>query len=138
MIYLDYNATAPLSLFARQAWIEAQEDGWANPSSIHEPGSRARHRLDQAKAAIARALGCRAHELVMTSGGTEANATAIRSALAQAGPGAEIVCSAIEHSSVLRNAAALGALRLVAVDACGRVSSQALAAAISPRTRLVC
>jgi len=49
MIYLDYNATAPLRPAARDAWLRAQDTVWANPGSRHQPGQAARHALDQAK-----------------------------------------------------------------------------------------
>src|SRR5471032_583291 len=98
MIYLDYNATAPLLSAARQAWLEAQDAAWGNPASIHRAGQDARHHLDQAKLRLAGLLGCKSHELVLTSGGTEANATAIHAV-----PAGDAVASAIEHSSVLRN-----------------------------------
>lgn len=137
-IYLDWNATAPLSPAARAAWLEAQDEAWGNPGSVHAFGQRARHRLDEARAAIAAALGCRAHELVLTSGGSEANATAIRAALA-VGPG-EVAASAIDHSSVLRNAAATpgATLRPLAVDADGRLDPATVRAALGPATRLLC
>ncbi len=136
--YLDYNATAPLLPAARAAWLEAQEQAWGNPASAHGQGQQARHHLDQARARIALLLGCRPAELIVTSGGTEANALAIRSAVSAAGAPAAILASAIEHSSVLRNAERAGSLTLVAVDRCGRVQQDALGAALSPAIRLVC
>jgi cysteine desulfurase len=136
--YLDYNATAPLLPAARAAWLEAQEQAWGNPASVHGAGQQARHHLDQAKARIAALLGCRPAELIVTSGGTEAIALAIRSAMhASAGPGA-ILASAIEHSAVLRNAERAAPLTLVAVDRCGRVLAESLCGLLSPATRLVC
>lgn len=103
MAYLDWNATAPLRPSARDAWLAAQEQAWANPSSIHQAGQQARLMLDEAKRTIARLLGAKPHELVLTSGGTEANALALAQAPgAQAG--ARIAASSIEHSSILRNA----------------------------------
>jgi cysteine desulfurase len=137
-IYLDYNATAPLLPAARDAWLAAQAEGWANPSSVHGFGQLARHRLDQAKGALARLLGCRAGELVVTSGGTEANALAIHAGTTAA-PGGELLVSAIDHSSVLRNAQRSGAsLRLLPVDGCGRLAPATVAAALGPATRMVC
>jgi cysteine desulfurase len=96
--YLDWNATAPLRLCARDAWLAAQEHAWANPSSIHQAGQQARLMLDEAKRTIARLLGAKPHELVLTSGGTEANALALSQV------SGSIAASAIEHSSILRNA----------------------------------
>ncbi len=150
-IYLDWNATAPLSSAARAAWLAAQDDAWANPGSVHDLGQRARHQLDQAKATCARVLGCRVHELIVTSGGTEANALAIHAAVTEAsgvrvlGSGVVaddarplILASAIDHSSVLRNAELHGRLVRVSVDQQGRLSSATLRAALDTRPALVC
>ncbi len=137
-VYLDWNATAPLSDAARAAWLEAQASAWGNPTSVHARGQAARHRLDRAKADLARLLGCRAHELVATSGGSEANALAIRGAGADR-PQAAIVVSAIEHSSVLRNAAASGRpVRIAAVEATGRLTAATLGAVLAADAGLVC
>lgn len=136
-IYLDWNATAPLLPAARAAWLAGQDQAWGNPSSVHLHGQQARHHLDQAKAAIAKRLGCRTHELVVTSGGTEANALAIHTALHDA-PGAPILASAIEHSSVLRNAERHGVVTRLPVDVCGRLRLDALTSALTSATRLVC
>ncbi len=119
MIFCDWNATAPLRPAARAAWLAAQDQAWANPGSIHSLGQQARYVLDEAKRTLARLLDVKASELVLTSGGTEANALA----LAQAdGP---IAASAVEHSSILR--AAPHASKL-AVDALGQVQVAELAA----------
>ncbi len=135
MIYLDWNATAPLLPAARTAWLAAQDGAWGNPSSVHQVGQEARFACDQAKLQIARKLGAKAHELIVTSGGTEANAQAIHAALAeQPGP---IVCSAIEHSSVLRNAEHHGPVILAPVDGQGRLVPEALLAA-ARGARLIC
>jgi cysteine desulfurase len=135
-VYLDYNATAPLSSAARTAWLAAQDEAWGNPGSIHAVGQLARHRLDQAKTAIATALGCAAGELVVTSGGSEANATAIHAALAKGGVA---LSSAIEHSSVLRNIALwTDSTRQLPVDGLGRLAPATVAAAVDAQTSLLC
>ncbi len=137
--YLDHNATAPLRPVARAAWLAAQDAAWGNPGSVHAAGQRARAALDAARARIARTLGCQAHELVLTSGGSEANALAIHAACHGA-PEGEILASAVEHSSVLRGAAQQAAcsLRVLPVDGAGRLAPATLAAAAGPRTRLAC
>ncbi len=130
-VYLDWNATAPLRPVARQAWLAAQDDSWANPSSIHGPGQQARFVVDDAKQMMGALLGCRSHELVVTSGGTEANALAIHQVVARGGI---IAASVIDHSSVLRNAEP--AVRLP-VDGDGRLDP-AVIAGIPLDTALVC
>nr|WP_327437424.1 MULTISPECIES: cysteine desulfurase family protein [unclassified Rathayibacter] len=71
MIYLDHAATTPLRDVALAAFAEASAHP-GNPSSIHGSGQEARRRLEDARAAIAAALGCEPIEVVLTAGGTEA------------------------------------------------------------------
>ncbi len=115
MLYLDHNATAPLSSSARAAWLDAQERFPANPSSLHRPGQRAEVALEKARATVAAHLGCPPVDLVWTSGATEAAATVfahlsqlthpapaerpVRSA-----PEKEVWVSALEHPCVLEAA----------------------------------
>ena len=141
-IYLDWNATAPLSAAARAAWLTAQDEAWANPGSVHDFGQRARHGIDQAKATCARLLGAKPSEMIVTSGGTEANVLAIHTAVteyaarsveaapAPNGNRATILASAIDHSSILRNAEAHGNLVRLPVDQEGRLHPDALRKAL--------
>ena len=105
-VYLDYNATAPVRPEAALAVAEALQAG-GNPSSVHAAGRAARARVEQARDAVARLIAAPASTVIFTSGGTEANALAIESAVA-AGSRRLIVC-AIEHDSVLEPARASGA-----------------------------
>ena len=134
MIYLDWNASAPLRPVARSAWLAAQDDAWANPSSVHAAGRAARHAIDQAKARLARALGCRASELVLTSGGTEANALALHAGRVASGRRL-VLAAASEHSSVLRNAEP--DLRLLPVEANGQLDPGRVAEAGDETAALV-
>lgn len=99
MIYFDHNATHPLLPSAREAWLEATERYLGNPSSPHRLGDRADRALSEAREELAHWFGCRPHEIVWTSGATEANNTAIAH-LATAQEGTAFV-SSIEHPSVL-------------------------------------
>jgi len=122
-IYLDHNATTPLRPEARKRWLEVLDSGAANASSVHGSGRRARAIIDQAREQVAASLGVHEDEIFFTSGGTEGNNWALRSGLAMAAPGAGLVTTAIEHSSVLSTARAWeqkgGALTLVGVDSDG-------------------
>lgn len=141
-IYLDWNATAPLSAAARTAWLAAQDEAWANPGSVHGFGQRARHGIDQAKATCARLFGCKPSEMIVTSGGTEANVLAIHTAVAECaarnvdsahasnGNRPIILASAIDHSSILRNAEAHGNLVRLAVDQEGRLQPNTIRKAL--------
>src|ERR1700722_4543882 len=101
-VYLDWNAAAPLRREAREAMTDAW-DLCGNPSSVHAEGRHARRLVEQARAAVAGAVGARPQDLVFTSGGTEANALALTPGLYR-GVGTAVtrlLVSAIEHPSVL-------------------------------------
>ena len=57
MPYFDWNATAPLHPLASEAWLEASETAWANPSTAYRAGVRARARLEAAREEFAGFLG---------------------------------------------------------------------------------
>jgi len=101
-VYLDWNATTPLRPEARAA-MEAAWDIPGNPSSVHAEGRRARRVMEDARAAVAGAVGALPRNVVFTSGGTEANALALVPGLHRGGgqPVARLLVSAIEHASVL-------------------------------------
>jgi cysteine desulfurase len=101
-IYLDWNATAPLRPEARAAMVAAL-DAVGNPSSVHHEGRAARRLVEQAREQVAVLVGAEPRNVVFTSGGTEANAMALRPALEtpdhKAGFG-RLMISAVEHASV--------------------------------------
>jgi cysteine desulfurase len=101
-VYLDWNATTPLRPEARAA-MAAAWDLSGNPSSVHAEGRRARRLVEDARAALAGAVGARPANVVFTSGGTEANALALSPSLHNASgrPVERLLVSAIEHASVL-------------------------------------
>ncbi|HEX8056206.1 MAG TPA: aminotransferase class V-fold PLP-dependent enzyme [Novosphingobium sp.] len=110
-IYLDHAATTPLLPAAREAMLAGFAD-WANPSSPHAQGRRARAALEDARARIANALGWTG-EVVFTSGASEALTLALtRSRLPLA------AVSSVEHEAALRHAEAAPKL---AVDTGGLV-----------------
>jgi cysteine desulfurase len=101
-IYLDWNATVPLRLEAREAMAAAWDfDG--NPSSVHAEGRQARKLVEEARAAISGAVGALPRNLVFSSGGTEANALALTPGIRRGSgfPVKRLLVSAIEHASVL-------------------------------------
>ncbi len=121
MHYLDANASQPLRPAARNAVLAAFQ-AVGNPSSVHRAGRLVRAIMEDAREAIADAFGGRAQDVVFTSGGTEADATAIRAM----SPGRRTIISAIEHDAV-RSAAAnalvvpvgrAGVVDLAALEAC--------------------
>src|SRR3954471_18474557 len=122
-VYLDWNATTPLRPEARAAMATAF-DFCGNASSVHAEGRQARHLIEDARGAVAEALGAAPRNVVFTSGGTEANALALAPGLrAGASPPVErLLVSAIEHASVLAGGRfAAGAINTVAVTRAGLV-----------------
>jgi cysteine desulfurase len=105
MIYLDWNATTKALPEVVAAMALAASDAWANPSSVHGLGRKARHGVERARGLVAGLFAADSRDVVLTSGGTEANNLAIRSAFAE-GKGT-LLTSHLEHPSVTRVAEAL-------------------------------
>jgi cysteine desulfurase len=135
MIYADWNATTPLHPEVRDAMRAAEETAWANPSSVHGPGRAARAMLERARARIGSLTGFDPRDVLLVSGGTEANNVAIRS-LARLGP---VVTSAIEHPSIARTAEQLAregvSVTFAPVDARGVVDADAIERALAGGAR---
>src|SRR5450631_1405865 len=106
-VYMDANATTPVLpevMEAMRPWFDEQ---FGNASSIHFHGQRARAAVDHAREAVAALLGCRAAEIVFTSGGTEGDNLALFGMLLNEGrirPGDHLIISSVEHSAVLHAA----------------------------------
>ncbi len=110
MIYLDHNASSPLRPSARSAMLAALGET-ANASSVHSGGRQARARIEKARAQVAKLCGASPEDVVFTSGGSEANAFALKGAAAGSFVAGRritrIFVSAIEHDSVRANASAI-------------------------------
>lgn len=137
-IYLDYNATAPLTSAARAAVVSALDEP-GNPSSIHHEGRGARAVLDLARRQVADLVGGDPDEIVFTSGGTEADSLGVVGlalAARRAGRPARVVTTPIEHPAVAGAADGLSALGFtldrVGVDADGRIDLAELASRCAP------
>ena len=142
-VYLDCNATTPIRPESRAALLSHLDTVQGNPSSVHAFGHRARVAIESAREAVAALIGVGPRDLVLTSGGTEANNLALYGVARAAAPGARrIVTSAFEHPSVLRVLDDLETqgfeVARVRPDSSGLVSSRAiLEHAVSDRTALV-
>lgn len=123
-LYLDANATEPMRPEAVAAMAEAMALP-GNPSSVHAEGRAARRILEEAREAIAARFGARGRDLVFTSGGTEANALAIKGLAA----GRRVLVGATEHPAVL--AAAGPEAGVIPVLADGTLDLPALEAALA-------
>lgn len=100
VIYLDHHAAAPPTAAALAAMKAARTGGWANPSSAHAAGRRARALLEGAREAVAAALGSAPADVVLTGGGTEAVALGV---LGLGERVDRVVTTAIEHPAVARS-----------------------------------
>src|SRR5690625_338791 len=101
-IYVDHAASTPIDERVITTMIEAMKNQYGNPSSIHSFGRDARKLLDEARQTLAQTIEAKPNEIVLTSGGTEANNLAIFGyARANKAKGNHIITSAIEHHAVL-------------------------------------
>ncbi len=104
-IYLDYNATTPLSHEVRDFYI-AELDKYANGSSLHEDGRAVSKDIEKARAQIASLIGAEPEEIVFTSGGSESNNTVFNTMfeISRNGDRNAVVTSVIEHPCIMESA----------------------------------
>jgi cysteine desulfurase len=119
--YWDAASSEPLHPAARETWLAAVDQGYADPRRLHRAGRSARLLLDNARAAVAEALEVRPDEVSFTASGTAAVHLGLLGLHAGAGTGTRIAHTAVEHSSVLHAAAWAGGGDALAVDGLGRV-----------------
>jgi cysteine desulfurase len=159
-VYFDYNATSPVAPEVADAMGRITREVFGNASSVHHFGQQAKSVLDDARSAVASAIGGDPSEVVFTSGGTEADNFAIRGAaavfdpvdspaaapLAQGRPDSprgkrHLIASAIEHEAVLNTFKALARrgwkTTLLPVDQSGVLAVDRLREAITDDTALV-
>lgn len=143
MIYLDNAATTKMSKAAAEAMLPYMHTIYGNPSSLHSAGQAASEALADARARIAGLLGCETREITFTSGGSESDNQAIRTA-AQLGKRqgkTHIVSTAIEHHAVLHTLQKLEKegfeVTLLEVPENGILQPAQVGSAIRPDTCLV-
>jgi cysteine desulfurase len=141
MIYLDYNATAPLRPEVYEAMKPFLTERWGNPSSSYTFGSKLKAEIEAARRSVARLVNANASEVVFTGSATEADNTAFNAALASQPGKRHIITSAVEHSAVLNHCAFLETqgvrVTRLTVDAEGLFDLTALDAAFAADTALV-
>ncbi len=141
--YFDHNATTPLSVEVLESLERVVRECYGNPSSTHSAGQRARHAVEQARAQVARLLGCEAREIVFTSGGTESDNLAVLGVVRRDGgaAGKHVITTRIEHPAVLGACGQLeregaGVTRLP-VGCDGVVAVEDVQQALRPQTTLI-
>jgi cysteine desulfurase len=143
VIYADNAATTKMSDAALDTMTKVIRETWGNPSSLYQTGQRAKEVLEAARSEVAAAIGAEAREIVFTSGGSEADNQAIRSAaeLGKKKGKTHIISTAIEHHAVLHTLKRLEAegftVTLLPVHENGIVEASEVEAAITDETCLV-
>jgi cysteine desulfurase len=140
-INLDHNATTPIDPAVLEAMLPYLREDFGNPSSAHAVGRRAHDAVETARAQVAALIGAQVDEITFTSGGTEASNIAIRGAAKLDPDRRTIVTTTIEHPATEACCALLerdgNDIRRIAPRPDGRVTAEAVAAAIDRRTALV-
>jgi len=137
-VYLDNNATTPLLPEVLGAMQPYFGERFGNASSIHHHGQETRAAVERARESVATLIGCRPAEVVLTSGGTEADNLAIFGLVA---PGDHVITSTIEHHAVLNSCKHLeeGGVEVTYLPVDGRclVDPDDLRRALRSNTKLV-
>ena len=140
-IYLDHNASTPVLPEVLDAMLPYLRQYFGNPSSEHVYGIRTRRAVDRAREQVATLLGCKADEVIFTSGGTEASNLAIRGVAEMRAERSHLVTSVIEHPATMRPCDSLEAcgkrVARIGVDEDGRIRMDEASAAIGRETALV-
>ena len=142
IIYLDHNATTPLTPEAEKRMLPYLREEFGNPSSGYLLGIRAKQGVERAREEVASLLGCQNHEVIFTSGGSESNNMVLKGLIDFKNPGKfHIITSAIEHPAILNPALFLMELgvkiTILPVDGLCRVDPGDIQKAILPETILI-
>jgi cysteine desulfurase len=137
-VYLDNSATTPVLPEVLEAMQPYFGERFGNASSIHHHGQETRAAVEGSRETVAALLGCRAAEIVFTSGGTEADNLAVFGIVSK---GDHVITSTVEHHAVLNACKQLESdgceVTYLPVDALGRVDPQDVQRALRPNTRLI-
>lgn len=141
-VYADNAATTKTAPEVLEAMLPFFNEGYGNPSSLHQKGREAKSALTSAREKIAALLGAKPNEIYFTSCGSESDNWAIKGAAhANANRGKHIISTKIEHHAVLHSLESLEKegfeVTYLDVDSDGRVSPEAVVAAMRDDTILV-
>jgi cysteine desulfurase len=141
-IYVDHAATSPIHPYVAEVMVEVMTNTFGNPSSIHSYGREARRIIDESRVTLAQSIGAKPIEIIMTSGGTEADNYAIVGiAESYQHQGKHIITTQIEHHAVLHTCQQLEKrgfeVTYLSVDETGGIQLNELRAALRDDTILV-
>lgn len=143
--YFDHNATTPVAPEVIEAMVPYLGTEFGNASSIHRFGQRAKAAVERGRAQLAALIHCEPSELVLTSGGTEADNMAILGAVGAARASGRsslhVITTTIEHPAILRTCQAIEkegvAVTYLPVDATGLLDPGDVRRALRPETILI-
>lgn len=142
MLYLDYCATTPMDPEVLKTYNTVNTEYWGNPSSLHQFGTLANQLFEKARNQCLEVLGAKRHQILFTSGATEANNLALFGiAKMYQNRGRHIITTAIEHSSVYQACEELAKMGFkityLPVNPMGVINLEDLKAALTKETILV-
>ncbi len=142
IIYLDNAASTPVRSEVLEKMLPYFSRDFGNPSSLYSLAETGRNAVAEAREHISKEIGSRASEIVFTSGGTEANNTAVKGvALALKNFGKHVIVGATEHHSVLHPAEQLERMgwevTVIPVNRQGQIDSLQVAQAVRSDTTIV-
>jgi cysteine desulfurase len=140
-VYLDNNATTRVAPEVVEEMLPYFSEHYGNPSSMHSFGGNLGLKVREARARIAALLGARPEEILLTSGGTESDATAIHAALAASPQKRHIVTTRVEHPAIKNLFEQYGKhgyrVTFIPVDREGRLDTDELFASLTEDTAVV-
>lgn len=140
MIYLDNAASTPIHGDVLESMTPYLKEQYGNPSSIHRQGRIARKAIERARRQIASLINADSSEILLTSGGTESNNTALFGATMKH-PSSQMITSSVEHDAILKPCKRLETAGFeviyLPVDEFGTVNVSSLEKSISEKTSLV-
>ena len=139
MFYFDHSATTPVHPSVLDLINEVQKDFYANPSSVHSAGKKAKAIIEISRARIASAINAKPEQIIFTSGGTESNNQVFWSMLNKSKP--HVISNKIEHPAVIKVLKRLSTFNLdyslINLDENGLISLDELKSHITDQTSLV-
>ncbi|ARD49514.1 cysteine desulfurase family protein [Sporosarcina sp. P33] len=142
VIYLDHAATTPMHPAVLERFTDVLDDTYGNPSSTHQAGRHAKKMLEDARKTLASSINASPNEIILTSGGTEADNLAIfGTAQSMQMHGRHIITTEIEHHAVLNPCKQLESqgynVTYLQPDINGLITAQQVQQALTDETILV-
>ena len=139
MHYFDHSATTPINLEVLELINKVQKINYANPSSLHSAGKKAKTIIEESRKRVAKAINAEPDQIFFTSGGTESNNHVLWSMLSH--HNAHVITDVIEHPAILKVLEYLKTFglnySLIKVNSKGRIDLKELEEKITKKTCLI-